>query len=129
MQVTFLGIKFPFQKGPNSLPDYAIDAADIQQSVIRCVMVMRGERVMRPDVGSDAMKFVFENNNDLLSALIQAEVLTSISKYEPRVQVRSVNVQRLTQAIGSSIVTTITYVILANGSFNTATVTVPSPTS
>jgi phage baseplate assembly protein W len=77
---------------------------------------------MRPDFGSDAMSFIFENNNDLLAELIREEVTTAITKFEPRAIVRDVQTVR----DDSEVTITIIYVVVLTGNQDSVEITVPS---
>lgn len=122
--VVYRGIKFPFQKGDTSFPAAATDEELIQDSLLQLVMTMNGERIMRPDVGTNALTFIFENNDVVLSNLLRAEIHGVVAKYEPRVQVTDILVERR----DSEIILTITYVILATRRPGAAVVPIPVPT-
>jgi len=110
----FRGLKFPFQKGTGSLPRQATDNELIRDDLIQLILTSRGERVMRPELGSDAFSYVFETNNDLLSTLIRNTVSSTVGKNEPRVVVRKVNVSRRDHdEQDSSVIITMHYVIPA----------------
>ena len=90
--MTIRGIAFPFNKGDTSFPAKSEDDVTVEDNIRRIVLTRRGERVMRPDSGSDVMNFVFENVGPLLAAKIRNEVRRAISAGEPRVQVLQVAV-------------------------------------
>jgi phage baseplate assembly protein W len=110
MTATFRGISFPFRKGPTSFPEKSEDADLIRQSIIQILLTGRGERLMRLDFGSGVMSTVFQNNGDLLQSMLEAEVLSAIGKYEPRVIVRGVSVE---QPGEGHVIVTVTYTVLA----------------
>ncbi len=91
---TFIGFDFPFQKSAASLPAQVSDDDLIRASLQQIVLTSPGERVMRPTFGCDAIRFVFDNNNDLLSTQVANEVRTAIARFEPRVIVQQVNTFR-----------------------------------
>lgn len=109
MAATFKGIQFPFQKGTTSFPAKTEDADLIRQSIIQILLTEPGERLMRPDFGSGLMSRVFDNNNEVLASLLQAEVFSAIGRWEPRAIVQSVDTQRK----DSTIVVTVNYVVVA----------------
>lgn len=119
---TFRGIAFPFGKSATSFPASTEDEDLVRQSVVQIVTTSKGERVMRPDFGSNAMSFVFENNNDLLAELIREEVTTAITKFEPRVIVRDVQTSR----DSNEVTITVIYVVVLTGKQDSVAVTVPS---
>jgi uncharacterized protein len=120
MPATFLGLAFPFKKGSASFPAQATDNDLVKQALIQLIMTQRGERVMRPDFGTDAWKFVFEDNNTTLGTLMRTEIARSVTTNERRVVLVGVGVDRDDKG---SVVTTIQYVIPSTNS--TQTVQVP----
>jgi phage baseplate assembly protein W len=112
----FQGFSFPFRKGMASFPEAAQDADLIKQSLVQLILTGRGERIMRPDVGSGAYAFVFENNDLILAQAIQIEVTNVVQKYEPRVILQNVDVQvgdPTDASQDSSIVVLVNYVVVS----------------
>jgi len=107
--VIYRGIKFPFQRGPTSFPRAVTDDELIRDSLQQLFRTFVGERIMRPDLGSNAMSYVFENNDAILGGLLRADVQAVVAKYEPRVQVTDVQVEQ----VDSTITLTISYIVLA----------------
>jgi phage baseplate assembly protein W len=122
MQAIYRGIAFPFKKSAVSLPAAATDEDLIKQSLVRIVLTGRGERIMRPDFGSTAYAFVFENNDLVLQETIRTEVLSAISKFETRVIVRAVDVSRS----DNEVFVTINYVLVSTRQEQTVKITMPT---
>lgn len=122
--VVYRGIKFPFQKGATSFPAEVTDDDLIRESLLQLVLTMNGERIMRPDVGTNALTFVFEPNNEVLSNLLRAEIQGVVAKYEPRVQVTDIGVEQRQ----SEIILTISYILLATRRPGAAAIPIPIPT-
>ena len=121
----YQGFMFPFQKGPTGFPASASDDELIQQSLIQLVMTGRGERVMRPQVGSNAYAFVFENTGAPLQMLIQTEVRNVIAKYEPRVILQNVQVD-INDSTGmqpSLVTVTIFYIVVLTQTAQSVSIT------
>jgi phage baseplate assembly protein W len=116
---TFLGIAFPFAQGPQSFPAQVSDDDLIQQALIQLIGTPRGQRVMRPAYGTDAWKFVFENNNATLAAMIRTEVARSIAVNERRVVLYNVDVS---QDDDGNTICTIQYIIPATSQKKSLTV-------
>ena len=95
----------------------------IQESLIQLVLTMRGERVMRPDVGCGATTLVFENNDSVLSNLLRAEVQGTIARFEPRVHLQDIIVERS----DSEIIVTLVYIIIATRRPGSVSVALPTP--
>ena len=92
------GIAFPFQKGETEFPRKRVDDDVIEDNIRRILLTRRGERVMRPDSGSDTMSFVFESVGPILTAQISRECRRAIQQGEPRVQVQRVQVVTVNDA-------------------------------
>jgi phage baseplate assembly protein W len=120
-RTNYRGIAFPFQKSATSLPAAVTDDDLIKQSLVQIVLTGRGERIMRPDFGSNAYAFVFENNDMVLQETIRTEVMSAIAKYETRAIVRGVDVTRSE----TEVVVTINYVVVATRQEQTVAITMP----
>lgn len=121
--IVYRGIKFPFQKGTTSFPKAATDEDVIRDSLIQLVLTMNGERVMRPEFGSNALTFVFENNDVVLGNLLRSEIQGVVAKFEPRVMLEDIRVERK----DTQIILTLVYIILATGRRSSAFVPLVSP--
>lgn len=121
--VIYNGIKFPFQKGPSALPAPSTDDDLIRESLLQLVLTMNGERIMRPDVGTNALTFIFENNGVVLGNLLRSEIQGVVAKYEPRVQVTDVVVDTR----DSEVIVTIVYLILSSRTISSTAITIPVP--
>lgn len=119
----YRGISFPFTKGETSFPEAAVDNDVIKQSLYQIVLTGPGERVMRPGFGTSAHKYVFENNDDLLSELVRTEVSASVGRYEPRVALRDIIVARSEDL--TEITVTLIYVIIATRTQDSVQIRVP----
>lgn len=121
--IVYNGIKFPFQKGRTSFPAAVTDDELIQESLLQLVLTMNGERIMRPEFGTNALAFVFENNDTILSNLLRSEIQGVVAKYEPRITIVDIGVSKQ----NASIILTITYVVLATQRAGAAIVPIPIP--
>lgn len=121
--IVYNGIKFPFQKGGTSFPAAATDDELIKDSLLQLILTVTGERIMRPDFGTNVTALIFENNTDVLGNLLRAEVQGVVARYEPRVQVIDIVVSQR----NAELIMTIAYVVLATRRAGTATVAIPSP--
>jgi uncharacterized protein len=121
--IVYNGIKFPFQKGGTSFPRAATDDELIKDSLIQLVLTMSGERVMRPEFGTNALAFIFENNDDVLGNLLRAEIQGVVARYEPRIQLTDIGVTQR----DSEVIITISYIVLATRRTGFAVVAVPVP--
>jgi uncharacterized protein len=64
----------------------------VLQSILLIVRTTPGERVMRPDFGAGLSTLAFEPMGSATAALVQHLVTQALARFEPRVDVLSVNV-------------------------------------
>lgn len=67
------------------------DAADIQASLQILLSTRHGERVLLPEYGCDLEPMVFESMSTSFITYVQNLIQTSITNYEPRITLNSVN--------------------------------------
>lgn len=60
------------------------DEEAVKESIKNLVLTNRGERLMQPLLGGNVQSMLFENNTPATIKLIQEQVKTVISQYEPR---------------------------------------------
>jgi uncharacterized protein len=97
----------------------AVDAdggEKIRQSIWLILSTAPGERLMMPSFGCGIHDLVFEPNSAALRGTIQAKILESLQRWEPRVDVLDVRVDSPTQA-SNVLNIRIDYRIRANNSF------------
>lgn len=89
----FRDISMSFQVNPLTYDLIGIkNETAIARSVRNLVLTLPGERFFNQNLGSNVNKLLFENVDDLTAASIQDEIRTTINNYEPRVNLRSVEV-------------------------------------
>src|SRR5579862_2933092 len=94
MAKAFLGVGWSF---PIALNDQgAIQIAAYEESVRQAIWIIlgtcKGERVMRPDFGCGIYDMVFEVNSASTAGKVAHEVREALLTFEPRIDVRDVNV-------------------------------------
>ena len=86
------GVAFPLRLDAdgriaiNSLEDH------VRQSILLILQTAKGERVMRPDFGAGLQTLVFSPVNAATAALVQHEVRDALVRFEPRIDILSVEV-------------------------------------
>jgi len=63
------------------------DKEVITSSIIWIIMTRIGERVMRPEFGSDVSQLVFELNNDMTLSRFEQSIKSALDKFDDRVEV------------------------------------------
>lgn len=118
----YKGLKFPFSKGTASVPAASSDSDLIKESLRQIILTAKGERVMRPDFGTNAMAMLFENNNELLGHMLELEIRSAITKFEPRVIMQELTGERKE----SEIILTISYVVISTAVEDSLSITLPT---
>jgi phage baseplate assembly protein W len=84
----------------------------IERSIRLILQTARGERVMRPQFGSDLHRLVFAENNATTAGLGDFYVRQALARWEPRIEVENVGVS-WSEADRGAMVLNITYRIKA----------------
>lgn len=80
----------PHNSGGSFSFKYGIEL--VKQNVVELLTTKRGDRVMLPTFGTNIHKALFEPLDEYLKADIEKEILRTISEFEPRVDVLSLEV-------------------------------------
>ncbi len=86
------GWAFPLQFSPHGQIALARGERDIEQSIRIILETVPGERVMRPEFGCRAKELLFHPQNAFTQALMTQYVEQAMVRWEPRIDVLSVNV-------------------------------------
>ncbi len=86
------GWAFPIQFSPRGQIALAIGERDIEQSIRIILETVPGERVMRPEFGCRAKELLFAPRNAATQGLLVRYVEQAMARFEPRIDVLSVNV-------------------------------------
>lgn len=68
------------------------DASAVKAAVKNLLLTGQYERRFRPYIGSGLQKYLFENVDDTTARLISDSIATTLSNFEPRAQVISIDV-------------------------------------
>jgi len=86
------GLRFPFKTTAQSLFAEPNDIDLINSSIKFILNTSVGEYITLPEFGSELPSDLFEQNDFVLQALIVRHVSDALERWEPRIQVRRVNV-------------------------------------
>ena len=90
----FKDVSMTFQKHPLTSDILALkNESAIARSVRNIVFTVPGEKFFDEDFGSRISQSLFENINDISANIIKNEIKSSLRLYEPRVNVREVEVK------------------------------------
>lgn len=85
-----LGVAFPMMNGVGGYIAQNENLRSLRDCVMQLILTGRGARVMRPDFGTDLRSSVFEALTEDMVESLRAQILQVISKYEPRVIVKRI---------------------------------------
>lgn len=91
-RIRLVGISFPFRKEDGKFPAVQYDVDIVQNDLITLFKTPIRTRVMRPTFGTTAYELVFESVGPLLEARMQRSIRQTISMWEPRVRVLSIEI-------------------------------------
>lgn len=91
-QPSFLGVgwKFPIFPDASGCLGYVSGDANVEQSLHILLMTELGERVMRPDFGTQAPRLVFSPGSTQYLRLLEKTVQEAVVNWEPRVDITEV---------------------------------------
>jgi phage baseplate assembly protein W len=82
------------QVAPTGRIDMVEEDASVRQAIMLLISTTPGERVMRPAYGCDLRRLVFAPNDDTTAGLAIHYVRTAIERFEPRVEIVSLDAGR-----------------------------------
>lgn len=102
MEGDFLGCGWAFPLGVDSLGGIALASGEekIEQSISIILSTVPGERVMRPEFGSELQTMLFSVYNPTTAGLIDYHVREALGRWEPRINVEDVSIQPDAQQAG-----------------------------
>jgi phage baseplate assembly protein W len=91
----FLGVGWKFPVVLNDQGEIALSRyeEDVREAIWIILSTAPGERLMRPDFGCGIHDFVFAPNNARTTGLIRFHVEEALARWEPRIQLESVEVE------------------------------------
>ena len=98
------------------------DADHIRDLIEQVLLTSPGERVMRPDFGAGLLRQVFEPNSSALAATTQFLVQSGLQQHLANlIAVSGVTVEN----VDSTLLVTVNYVVLADGSVQQTSIRLP----
>ena len=90
----FKDLSMTFQVNPLNYDLIALkNETAIARSVRNLVLTYPGERFFNENLGSKVSRSLFENVDDISASIIKDEIENTITTYEPRVNLISVNIE------------------------------------
>jgi phage baseplate assembly protein W len=108
-------LSFPPRVGPDGRFIWSSGEANIRESIAVILKTEQGERVGVTDFGAGLARFLFEPNSPSTHASIQDAMVSALARWEPRIDVESVDVTAHPNDPEAALAT-ITYRLIATGS-------------
>jgi phage baseplate assembly protein W len=95
----FININYPFK---DSGKGYFLDMNDdenqaIKADLLHLILTRRGQRLYKPDFGTDLLKFIFEPEDGMTLSGIKEEVTNVVKKYLPQLDVSEMTIEESTE--------------------------------
>jgi uncharacterized protein len=106
------GLAFPLQVDARGQIALASGEEDIEQAMALILSTAPGEREMRPEFGCEVHDLVFDNIDAATVGRMDKAVRKALDRWEPRVEVKSVDFD-LSEAYDGRMLITVGYVVRA----------------
>lgn len=93
----YYGIKYPFES--NNLEELYIDLNEsyndeVKSKVLHVLFTPKGQRLRNPDFGTDLIKYIFQQNDEMTEADLKASLTSDIGKYVDGVNFEDISFNR-----------------------------------
>lgn len=106
------GMAFPPRVGPDGRMAWSVGEANVHESIRIILSTEPGERLRLPAFGAGLRRFLFEPNTLATHTLIKQAIGEALKRWEPRIQLESVEVAADNQDAETAIAT-LTYRLVA----------------
>lgn len=118
MNTQFYGIKYPFSEESERLTFFDLNETKsdgIRSKILHIIFTPKGQRLRRPNFGTNLLKFIFEPNDGETWDKIKEEIRQQISLYLPEVIFNDITIVRNTEDSEHSIFVQVDYTVQING--------------
>ena len=88
------GLSFPPRIGPDGRMAWSEGAQNIRESIRVILLTEPQERLMLPELGAGLRQFLFRPNTVATHRLIQERIGDALRRWEPRIDVEAVQIER-----------------------------------
>jgi hypothetical protein len=117
------GISFPPRIGPDGRVAWSEGPQNIREAIRIILLTEAQERIMRPQFGGGLRQFLFRPNTVTTHRLIEERITQALARWEPRITVDAVIVDRDPEDELAAMVT-ISYRLITTGTSDQATLSV-----
>lgn len=103
----FININYPFK---DSHKGFFLDLNDednqaIKADLLHLILTRRGQRLYKPDFGTDLLKFIFEPEDGMTLNGIKEEIVNVVKAYLPQLQIDELSIEESDEDIYAAVVT------------------------
>jgi phage baseplate assembly protein W len=113
----YYGIKYPFSEESDDLTFFDMNETKqdgIKSMLLHIILTPKGQRLRRPNFGTDLIKYVFEPNDSSTWSIIKEEIRKQIALYLPEVSFEDIAIKHNLEE-ENSIYVEIDYSVNQNG--------------
>jgi phage baseplate assembly protein W len=99
------GISFPPHIGPDGRVAWSVGAQNIREAIRIILLTELRERLKLPEFGCGLKMFLFMPNNVSTHSLIKDRIALALERWEPRISVESVIVEKDPTDEGAAVIT------------------------
>ena len=91
----YFGIKYPFRN--DGFQKFYIDANEdlkdkVRSELLHIVFTPKGQRIRLPEFGTDLIKYIFDQNDDISLEAIKSEISDSVKRWASNITIEGINV-------------------------------------
>jgi|TARA_Y100000296_G_scaffold58480_1_gene67377 hypothetical protein len=91
-KLNWKGVSFPMVLGSGGFISQSQGFDTIVAGLKQLILTTKGERVMRPNFGTNLRRYVFEPMDGSLKKKIKKDISLAVANYEPRVVLKDISV-------------------------------------
>ena len=106
MASKYINIRYPFQNSVNGffIELNSVDADAIKSDLLHLILTRKGQRLYKPDFGTDLLRFIFEPEDGLTLSKIKEEIHSTVKKYLPKLQINNIIVEQSEESEHAAVV-------------------------
>jgi phage baseplate assembly protein W len=82
----------------------SVDADAIKSDLLHLILTRKGQRLYKPDFGTDLLRFIFEPEDGLTLSKIKEEIQSTVKKYLPKLQINNIIVEQSEESEHAAVV-------------------------
>ena len=89
-----IGITLPIQIGNTAFNQSFVTADQIKSNIKNLLLTKKFERLMQPEFGSGIQELLFNMNDEMFADNLENNIVDTLSKWMPFVNVETINIQQ-----------------------------------